>query len=73
MGIKTVAVYSTVDRDALHVQMADEAYLLGDAPPASSYLNYDKIIQVADDAPLANGCGSRWKRSFIQLANDPVW
>lgn len=50
MGIKTVAVYSTVDRDALHVRTADEAYLLGEAPPASSYLDYDKIIQVALDS-----------------------
>ncbi len=50
MGIKTVAVYSTVDRDALHVRTADEAYLLGEAPPASSYLDCDKIIQAALDS-----------------------
>ena len=47
LGIKTVAVYSEVDRDALHVNLADEAHLLGEAPPQSSYLNIEKILQVA--------------------------
>jgi len=50
LGIKTVAVYSEVDRDARHVSLADEAYLLGPAPPAQSYLNRDKIIEVAQRA-----------------------
>jgi acetyl-CoA carboxylase biotin carboxylase subunit len=45
MGIETVAVYSDVDRKALHVQLADESYLLGPAPPLESYLNIDKIIE----------------------------
>jgi acetyl-CoA carboxylase biotin carboxylase subunit len=48
MGIPTVAVYSEADSNALHVQMADEAYYLGAAPPAESYLNIVKIIEVAD-------------------------
>ncbi|HMN36515.1 MAG TPA: acetyl/propionyl/methylcrotonyl-CoA carboxylase subunit alpha [Hyphomicrobium sp.] len=44
MGIKTVAVYSDADRDALHVEMADEAVHLGPAPAAQSYLLMDKIV-----------------------------
>jgi acetyl-CoA carboxylase biotin carboxylase subunit len=46
-GIPTVAVYSDVDRSSLHVQLANEAYLLGPAPPLESYLNIDKIIEIA--------------------------
>ncbi|QRM37625.1 acetyl/propionyl/methylcrotonyl-CoA carboxylase subunit alpha [Rhizobium rhizogenes] len=44
MGIPTVAVYSDADRDALHVEMADEAVHIGAAPAAESYLVADKII-----------------------------
>ncbi|UCE40307.1 MAG: acetyl-CoA carboxylase biotin carboxylase subunit [Candidatus Aminicenantes bacterium] len=47
MGIISVAVYSDVDRRALHVRVADEAYLIGAAKPSASYLNIDKIIGVA--------------------------
>lgn len=47
MGISTVAVYSEVDRKALHVQLADESHLLGSPAPLESYLNMDKIIEVA--------------------------
>ncbi len=47
MGIKTVAVYSEADRDALHVDMADEAVAIGPAPAAQSYLVMDKIIEAA--------------------------
>ncbi|KAG9100949.1 hypothetical protein FS749_011457 [Ceratobasidium sp. UAMH 11750] len=47
LGIKTVAVYSEVDREALHVKMADEAYCIGPAPSSESYLRMDKIIEVA--------------------------
>ena len=43
LGIKTVAIYSTVDQDALHVNMADEAHLVGEAPPHDSYLNMSNI------------------------------
>ncbi len=49
MGIKTVAVYSDVDRNALHVQMADEAVRIGPAPSAQSYLLKDKILQACLD------------------------
>ncbi|MEN9367475.1 MAG: hypothetical protein RL489_1833 [Pseudomonadota bacterium] len=44
MGIKTVAVYSEADKDARHVELADEAVLLGPAPSRESYLVADKII-----------------------------
>ncbi|WP_028283109.1 acetyl-CoA carboxylase biotin carboxylase subunit [Olleya marilimosa] len=47
MGIKTVAVYSTADRNAPHVKFADEAVLIGEAPSNQSYLLGDKIIEVA--------------------------
>ena len=50
LGIATVAVYSDVDRMALHVRYADEAYLLGPGPPLESYLNIPKVIQAARDA-----------------------
>ncbi len=47
MGIKTVAVYSTADKDNLHVKLADEAYCIGPAPSAKSYLNPQAYITVA--------------------------
>ena len=45
MGIETVAVYSEADRDALHVEMADQAVLIGPPAAADSYLAIDKIIE----------------------------
>lgn len=47
LGISSVAVYSEADRDAPHVSMADEAFLLGPAPVAASYLNTARIFEVA--------------------------
>ncbi len=47
MGIATVAVYSEADRDARHVELADEAVLIGPAPSRESYLVVDKIIEAA--------------------------
>ncbi|MBV8035852.1 biotin carboxylase N-terminal domain-containing protein, partial [Roseateles sp.] len=47
MGIQTVAVYSEADKDARHVELADEAVLLGPAPSRDSYLVADKIIAAA--------------------------
>ena len=49
MGIKTVAIYSTVDRNSPHVKFADEAVLIGEAPSNQSYLLGDKIINVAKE------------------------
>jgi len=50
LGVRTVAVYSEADRQAMHVRYADEAYLLGPAPSKESYLRGDKIIQIARHA-----------------------
>jgi acetyl-CoA/propionyl-CoA carboxylase, biotin carboxylase, biotin carboxyl carrier protein len=50
MGIASVAVYSELDRDALHVHRADEAYLLGGPTAAESYLKIDKIIEVCKES-----------------------
>jgi acetyl-CoA/propionyl-CoA carboxylase biotin carboxyl carrier protein len=50
LGCGTIAVYSDVDRDARHVRMADEAYHLGPAAPAQSYLNADRLLAVAHAA-----------------------
>ena len=47
LGIAAVAVYSEADRAALHVRMADEAYLVGPAPATQSYLNVERIIEAA--------------------------
>jgi acetyl-CoA carboxylase biotin carboxylase subunit len=47
MGIRTVAVYSDADREALHVRLADEAYRLGPAASAESYLRVDRILAAA--------------------------
>jgi propionyl-CoA carboxylase alpha chain len=49
MGIATVAVYSDADRDALHVQLADEAVRIGASPSAESYLVADRIVQACID------------------------
>jgi acetyl-CoA/propionyl-CoA/long-chain acyl-CoA carboxylase, biotin carboxylase, biotin carboxyl carrier protein len=50
MGIGSVAVYSEIDRDAPHVREADEAFLIGPAVPAESYLNVAKIVETAQQA-----------------------
>jgi acetyl-CoA/propionyl-CoA carboxylase biotin carboxyl carrier protein len=48
LGIPTVAVYSELDRDAIHVKRADEAYLLGPGPAPESYLNIDKLLEAIE-------------------------
>jgi acetyl-CoA/propionyl-CoA/long-chain acyl-CoA carboxylase, biotin carboxylase, biotin carboxyl carrier protein len=80
MGVGSVAVYSEIDRDAPHVREADEAFLLGPAAPAESYLNIEKILEtaakagaeaihpgygfLAENAPFAEAC-EKAKISFI--------
>lgn len=54
LGIRAVAVYSAVDSDARHVQLADEAYNIGAASPTESYLNITKLIDTARES----GCDS---------------
>lgn len=49
LGIISVAIYSEVDRNALHVRRADEAYLIGPSPANESYLNKEKIIKLAKE------------------------
>ena len=50
LGIGTVAVYSEVDRGSLHVQVADEAFLVGPGPAAQSYLDQERLLEVAQRA-----------------------
>jgi acetyl-CoA carboxylase biotin carboxylase subunit len=52
VGVGTVAVYSDVDRSALHVRFADEAYHIGAPPSRESYLRMDKILEVAKKAEV---------------------
>jgi len=74
MGIKTVAVYSEVDRHSPHVKFADEAVLLGSAPSSESYLVMEKIIKAAKDTGAEGihpGYGFLSENAvFAQLAED---
>ena len=47
IGIKTVSIYSDADKEALHVKLADESKPLGGLTPTESYLNIEKIIEIA--------------------------
>ncbi|HDM22458.1 MAG TPA: acetyl-CoA carboxylase biotin carboxylase subunit [Methanomicrobia archaeon] len=68
MGIKTVAVFSEADKTALFRKYADESYLLGPAPPLKSYLNIDKIIEIAHQ------CGAEAIHpGYGFLAENPVF
>ena len=50
LGLRTIAIYSELDRDAVHVDLADEAWNVGPAPAAESYLNIDRILEVARES-----------------------
>ncbi len=50
LGLRTIAVYSELDRDALHVGLADEAWNIGPAPAAESYLNIARLLEVASES-----------------------
>ncbi|HUG32448.1 MAG TPA: acetyl-CoA carboxylase biotin carboxylase subunit [Acidimicrobiia bacterium] len=50
MGIRTIAVFSELDRDALHVDLADEAWNAGAAPASESYLNQESILRIAHES-----------------------
>ncbi len=74
MEIPSVAIYSDPDRSSLHVRYADEAYWVGPAPARDSYLNMEKIIQIAKDAgaeAIHPGYGFLSENSeFAQLCTD---
>ena len=55
MGIKTVAVYSDADKNALHVKMADEAYHIGPPPANQSYIVIDRILQAIRETGASCG------------------
>ena len=50
LGLRSIAIYSELDRDALHVDLADEAWNVGPAPSAASYLNIGRILEVARES-----------------------
>ena len=50
LGTRSVAIYSDVDRNALHVRYADEVYPCGPAPARDSYLNADRILEIAKES-----------------------
>src|SRR6266705_4892703 len=52
LGIQTAVVYSTADRDAAYLQLADQAICIGEGPPAESYLNIPRIISAAEIADV---------------------
>lgn len=74
MGIKSVAIYSEVDQNALHVRIADEAYLIGPPPANESYLKKEKIIELAKKVnadAIHPGYGFLSENSdFIKLVED---
>ncbi|MDK1019029.1 MAG: biotin carboxylase N-terminal domain-containing protein [Actinomycetota bacterium] len=50
LGIRSIAIYSELDRDAVHTSMADEAWNVGPAPAADSYLHVERILEIADES-----------------------
>src|SRR3954471_6828021 len=52
LGVQTAVVYSTADKDAAYLKLADQAICIGDAPPGESYLNIPRIISAAEIADV---------------------
>lgn len=80
LDIETVAVYSEADRESLHVKYADYAYAIGPAPSKESYLNIERMIEVAKKAALRQSIrvtafwpriaslqGAVWQRELFSL------
>ena len=55
MGVASVAVYSDIDREALHTRLADESYHVGPTPANESYLNIEKLVEVAQSSGGRSG------------------
>ena len=73
MGIISVAVYSEVDKESLHVRYADEAYCIGRAPSSDSYLNINRIIatcEISGAEAIHPGCGFLSENAhFAEICN----
>src|SRR5258708_35474587 len=72
LGIKTVSVYSEVDRASLHVRLADEAYFIGPAASRESYLRLDKLMDVGTNSgrdALHPGYGFRREHAALPQAS----
>jgi len=60
LGIETVAIYSSADNNALHVKYADEAFLVGEAHPSKSYLNIERIVDIAKKERCRSDTSRLW-------------
>ena len=65
LNIRTVAVYSDMDANSMHVQLADEAICIGKAPSNESYLRIDRIISAAEIADCTSSAASSMLRSSV--------